>query len=61
MIAKMREEYEKGGKFAEFVDKGVAAYGGTPEDEYQKEIVKEYYKSVTEGVNKEREMKGGNE
>lgn len=54
MLAKMLKEYIKGGKFMEYVDKACEMYGDTVEDELGKAIVQEYYRSVTEGVNKER-------
>jgi len=51
----MIDEYVKGGKFAEFVDKSCASYRTTVLQECQKVTVYEYYKSVTNGVNKEKE------
>ena len=48
----MIDEYDKGGKFKEFVDKACASSGLTPREECRKIIVWEYYKSVTEGCNK---------
>lgn len=53
-VMAMLKEYEKGGKFKEYVDKGCSAYNSGPEKECRKVTVWEYYKSVTEGVNKER-------
>lgn len=47
-------EYNKCGKFKEFVDKACKSSGLCPEQECRKVIVYEYFKSVTEGVNKER-------
>lgn len=50
----MLEEYEKGGKFKEYVDKGCSAYNSNPEKECNKTTVWEYYQSVVNGVNKEK-------
>ena len=49
----MLKEYEKGGKFKDYVDKACFAYFDTVLDELQKATVWEYYKSVTTGCNKE--------
>lgn len=54
MFTKMMKEYIKGGKFMEYVDKACEMYSDTVEDELNKATVQEYYRSVTEGVNKER-------
>ena len=50
---KMLEEYRKGRKFADYVNKCMAAYGTTLTEELRKTITWEYYKSVAEGCNKE--------
>ena len=49
---KMLEEYRKGGKFSDFVNKAMQSYGTTLQQELRKVITYEYYKSVTEGCNK---------
>ena len=51
----MLKEYEKGGKFKEYVDKACFAYCDTVLEELQKVTVWEYYKSVTDknGCNRE--------
>lgn len=54
LIQQMMDEYNKGGKFKEFLDKACASSGLSPREECKKLIVWEYYKSVTEGCNKER-------
>ena len=51
---KMLEEYRKDGKFADYVRKCMTCYGTTLQEELQKTITFEYFKSVTEGVNKEK-------
>lgn len=51
-LDKMLKEYEKGGKFTDFVNKASEMYGTTIGEELEKATVYEYYKSVTEGVNK---------
>lgn len=53
-INEMLKEYIRGGKFADYVDKACEMYGDTVEEELQKATVREYYESVTKGVNKER-------
>ena len=54
----MLEEYKKGGKFKDYVDKGCEAYGDSVESECQKTTVYEYYKSVTTGCNQEKGVEG---
>ena len=53
IMHQMLKEYQKDGKFAEFVNKSNYAYGTTVGEELEKATVYEYYKSVTEGANKE--------
>ena len=53
-INRMMEEYAKAGKFKDFLDKACATSGLPQREECRKIIVWEYYKSVTEGCNKER-------
>lgn len=48
----MLEEYKKGGKFTEFVNKAIRGKDITVEQQCLKEICFEYYKSVTVGCNK---------
>ena len=48
----MIEEYKKGGKFKDYIDKACQTYGDSVENECRKAIVKEYYISVTKGENK---------
>jgi len=57
MFEQMMNEYKKGGKFKDYVDKGCEAYGDSVEDECRKETVYQYYKSVTDknGCNREKE------
>lgn len=50
---KMLEEYKKDGKFSDYVRSCMRNYGTTVREELHKQITWEYYKSVTEGVNKE--------
>ena len=50
---RMLEEYRKGRKFAEYVNKCMNCYGTNLTEELRKTITWEYFKSVTEGVNKE--------
>ena len=52
----MMKEYEKGGKFADYVNKGCEAYRTTPFQECCKTTVYEYYKSVVDknGCNREK-------
>lgn len=52
----MIDEYVKGGKFSEFLDKACFASGLSPREECRKLIVWEYYKSVVNGCNKEKEI-----
>ena len=52
-IKKMLNEYDKGGKFADFVNKACASYGTNVLQECRKAIVWEYFLSVTEGCNKQ--------
>ena len=52
-VMAMLNEYKKGGKFKDYVDKGCSAYKSAPESECRKVTVWEYYKSVVNGVNKE--------
>ena len=49
---KMFEEYRKDGKFCDYVTNCMATYGTTLQAELRKAITWEYFKSVTEGVNK---------
>jgi len=51
----MIDEYVKGGKFSEFLDKACASSGLTPREECRKVTVYEYYKSVVDGCNKEKQ------
>ena len=51
----MLEEYRKDGKFSDYVKNCMHAYGTTLRDELHKVITWEYYKSVVNGCNKERE------
>ena len=53
ILADMFYEYDKGGKFKDFIDKACQSDGLSVEDECQKAIVYEYYLSVTTGCNKE--------
>lgn len=48
----MFNEYIKGGKFADYVNKSVKTYDISVTDVLNKAITWEYYKSVTEGCNK---------
>lgn len=50
---KMLEEYRKGRKFADYVNRCMSNYGTTLTEELRKTITWEYFKSVVEGVNKE--------
>lgn len=50
---KMLEEFRKGGKFCDYVARCMSNYGTTLSMELRKVITWEYYKSVTEGCNKE--------
>ena len=50
---KMFEEFRKGGKFTDYVDKCMRCYGTALHEELRKTITWEYYKSVAEGCNKE--------
>lgn len=52
-VNKMLDEYVKGGKFAEYVDKACYAYHDSVLEECRKVTVYEYFKSVTTGCNKE--------
>lgn len=52
-IKTMVDEYVKGEKFSEFVDKSCYAYHTTVLQECAKATVWEYYLSVTKGCNKE--------
>jgi len=49
MIEQMKQEYDKGGKFKDFVDRACKQYGDSKEAEFDKATVKEYYKSVLHG------------
>ena len=54
-IVQMIDEYNKDGKFKEFIDKACICHGTCFDEEIQKAIVWEYYKSVLpDGCNKER-------
>ena len=53
ILADMLYEYDKGGKFKDFIDKACQSNGSSVEEECQKAIVHEYYLSVTTGCNKE--------
>ena len=59
-IEVMREEYKKGGKFKDFVDKSCKVYETTVEEAFEKVIMWEYYLSVsnTKGCNYDREIHG---
>ena len=50
---KMLEEYRKGRKFADYVNKCMSNYETTLTEELRKVITWEYYKSVVDGCNKE--------
>ena len=50
---KMLEEYRKGRKFADYVNRCMDNYGTTLSQELRKVITWEYYRSVVEGCNKE--------
>lgn len=52
-LTKMLKEYEKGGKFTDFVNKASKMYGTTVSQELAKATVYEYYESVVSGCNKE--------
>lgn len=54
-IKQMMDEYNKGGKFKEFLDKACASSGLAPREEARKIIVFEYFKSVVDGCNKEKQ------
>ena len=54
LVDEMIREYIRGGKFTDYVDKACDMYGDTVEEECAKATVQEYYKSVKEGVNKEK-------
>lgn len=45
----MQIEYNKGGKFADFVNKACDLYEDSLDDELHKVIVYEYYKSLQKG------------
>lgn len=49
---KMFEEYTKGGKFADYVNRCCKNYETNVVEELNKAITWEYFKSVTEGCNK---------
>jgi len=51
----MLEEYRKGRKFADYVNRCMSNYGTNLSEELHKVITWEYYKSVVDGCNKERE------
>ena len=53
---KMYEEYQKDGKFADYVKGCMRSYGTTLQEELRKVITWEYYKSVVEkdGCNREK-------
>ena len=50
----MKAEYDKGGKFKDFVDKASQLYEDTPDDEMHKLIIYEYFKSIQKGGCNER-------
>lgn len=52
---KMLEEFRKEDKFHDYVTKCMATYGTTLQAELRKVITWEYYKSVADGCNKERQ------
>lgn len=54
-VKAMMDEYKKGGKFAEYVDKACDAYSDTVPEELRKVTIYEYYKSVVDGCNKEKD------
>lgn len=54
-VNQMMDEYNKGGKFKEFLDKACASSGLSPREEARKIIVFEYFKSVVDGCNKEKQ------
>ena len=45
----MKAEYDKGGRFKDFVDKACELYEDTPDDEMHKLIIYEYFKSLQKG------------
>ncbi len=49
IFLQMKAEYDKGGKFKDFVDKASELYEDTPDDEMHKLIIYEYYKSIQKG------------
>lgn len=51
----MFEEFNKDGKFADYVRRCIRTYGTSIREELHKQITWEYYKSVTTGVNKPKE------
>ena len=51
---KMLEEYRRSGKFAEYVKRCMGSYGTNLQEELHKTITWEYFKSVTDGCNKEK-------
>ena len=53
-INEMIKEYIRGGKFTDYIDKACDMYGDTVEEECKKATVQEYYKSIKDGVNKEK-------
>ena len=54
IFLQMKAEYDKGGKFKDFVDKASELYEDTPDDEMHKLIIYEYYKSIQKGGCNER-------
>ena len=54
IFLQMKAEYDKGGKFKDFVDKASQLYEDTPDDEMHKLIIYEYYKSIQKGGCNER-------
>lgn len=55
---KMLEEYRRGGKFNEYVNKCMQTYGTNLQEELRKTITWEYFKSVSDakGCNYDREL-----
>ena len=60
-IELMRTEYNKGGKFKDFVDKSCKLYETTVDEAFEKVIMWEYYLSVSNvrGCNYDREIHEG--
>ena len=55
MYNQMYEEFKKDGKFADYVRNCMRTYGTSLREELHKAITWEYYKSVVDGCNKEKQ------